>query len=69
MEQIQKNQAGVKNEFENVRPYLDNTSQEITRTFDRIEARERHINQQLESLLNQYRQQQDRLAEATERYR
>uniref|UniRef100_A0A914CP53 Intraflagellar transport protein 57 homolog n=1 Tax=Acrobeloides nanus TaxID=290746 RepID=A0A914CP53_9BILA len=87
MDQIQKNQAGVKNEFENVRPYLDNTPRigectwirfkkiklesrmKITRTFDRIEARERHINQQLESLLNQYRQQQDRLAEATERYR
>lgn len=69
MEQIQKHQASVKTEFANVRPYIENMSQEIARTFDRIEARERHINQQLEGLLNQYRSQQDNLAEATEKYR
>ena len=59
----------IKNNFSQAKPFLLDTQKEIVESTQRIEARERHINQQLSSLLGQYRTIQDRIAEKSEQYR
>ncbi|KHN73240.1 Intraflagellar transport protein che-13 [Toxocara canis] len=50
-------------------PSLDNMSKELEKNLERIATREKHLNNQLEGLLNQLRVAQDRLAESKEKYK
>ncbi|KAE9551300.1 hypothetical protein FO519_005480 [Halicephalobus sp. NKZ332] len=69
IEQMNKQLQAIKTNFNQAKPFLIETQKEITESTQRIEARERHINQQLSSLLGQYRTIQDRIAEKSEQYR
>ena len=49
--------------------YLDKLHEEITRTLEKINSREKYINNQLEPLLVDFRAVQDQFSETKERYR
>uniref|UniRef100_A0A7E4V7N9 Intraflagellar transport protein 57 homolog n=1 Tax=Panagrellus redivivus TaxID=6233 RepID=A0A7E4V7N9_PANRE len=69
MEQLSKQLNTVKTHFGVAKPFLKDVQSELTDVMQRIEARERHINSQLGSLLQQYRSVQDKIAERSEQYR
>uniref|UniRef100_A0A914QYM0 Intraflagellar transport protein 57 homolog n=1 Tax=Panagrolaimus davidi TaxID=227884 RepID=A0A914QYM0_9BILA len=68
IDQMNKQLQSIKNNFLLAKPFLLETQKEIIDSTQRIEARERHINQQLSSLLGQYRTIQDRIAEKSQQY-
>uniref|UniRef100_A0AC34QFU9 Uncharacterized protein n=1 Tax=Panagrolaimus sp. JU765 TaxID=591449 RepID=A0AC34QFU9_9BILA len=69
IDQMNKQLQTIKTNFNQAKPFLVDMQKEIVESNSRIEARERHINQQLSSLLGQYRTIQDQIAEINEQYR
>ncbi|XP_078590345.1 intraflagellar transport protein 57 homolog [Branchiostoma floridae x Branchiostoma japonicum] len=68
-EQMLQHRDGIEHSLTETRGHLDKLHQEITRTLEKIGSREKYINNQLESFLQEFRAMQDQLAQAKEKYR
>ena len=66
---MHQHHGGIETALVDSRQQLDRLHDEISKTMEKIGSREKYLNQQLESLLNEYRMMQDQLAEARERYK
>lgn len=69
VEQMHQHKEGIETSLTETKTYLDKLHDEITRTLEKINSREKYINNQLEHLLVEFRGAQDSLAETKERYR
>lgn len=69
VEQMHQHKDGIETSLTETKSYLDKLHDEITRTLEKINSREKYINNQLEHLLVEFRGAQDSLAETKERYR
>jgi hypothetical protein len=67
--QLAKLQETTKNQFDTVQPFLSQMSSEISQSIERIRSREKHLNEQLDGLLQEHRQARNALAEIREKYR
>lgn len=56
-------------QFDVIQPFLSQMSSDISQSVERIRSREKHLNEQLESLLQEHRQARNALAEIREKYR
>ncbi|XP_065056792.1 intraflagellar transport protein 57 homolog [Rhopilema esculentum] len=68
-EQMKQYSDGIDTSLTETKGQLDKLHQEISKTLEKIASREKYINNQLENLMQEYRGQQDQLAEAKERYK
>ncbi|XP_053408903.1 intraflagellar transport protein 57 homolog isoform X1 [Mercenaria mercenaria] len=69
VEQMHQHKDGIETSLTETKTYLDKLHDEITRTLEKINSREKYINNQLEHHLVEFRGAQDSLAETKERYR
>jgi hypothetical protein len=67
--QLEKLQETTRIQFDLVQPFLSQMSSEIGQSVDRIRSREKHLNEQLDGLLQEHRQARNALAEVREKYR
>ncbi|KAI6182035.1 Intraflagellar transport protein che-13 [Aphelenchoides bicaudatus] len=67
--QLAKLQETTRTQFDTVQPFLSQMSSEISQSVERIRSREKHLNEQLDGLLQEHRQARNALAEAREKYR
>jgi len=68
-QQLGKLQKTIENQFEVVQPLLSQMGAEIGQSVERIKSREKHLNEQLDGLLQEHRQARNELAEVREKYR
>ncbi|KAK3107866.1 hypothetical protein FSP39_023899, partial [Pinctada imbricata] len=69
VEQMHQHKDGIETSLTETKSYLDKLHDEITRTLEKINSREKYINNQLEHLLAEFRAAQEQLSETKERYR
>eukprot|EP00051_Salpingoeca_urceolata_P027961 m.484219 g.484219 ORF g.484219 m.484219 type:complete len:420 (-) comp23254_c0_seq1:33-1292(-) len=67
-EDMQQHHTAIQSSLVDTKGQLDRLHTEISRTLEKIGSREKYVNTQLDSLLQEYRVQQDSLAGTTERY-
>eukprot|EP00055_Hartaetosiga_balthica_P014701 m.82362 g.82362 ORF g.82362 m.82362 type:complete len:425 (-) comp8666_c0_seq5:1739-3013(-) len=67
--QMKENTSTVEGALGDTKGYLSQLGQEIEKTLAKIGSREKYINGQLESLITEYRQNQDSYAMTKERYK
>ncbi|XP_010146766.1 PREDICTED: intraflagellar transport protein 57 homolog, partial [Eurypyga helias] len=68
VDQMHQHQDGIESSLKETKGYLDKLHNEISRTLEKINSRERYINNQLEHLVQEYRSAQALLSEAKEKY-
>uniref|UniRef100_A0AC35U3Q5 Intraflagellar transport protein 57 homolog n=1 Tax=Rhabditophanes sp. KR3021 TaxID=114890 RepID=A0AC35U3Q5_9BILA len=68
-EQMSKYFEELDNNFNTMKPNLLKIKDSVDNDLERIDSREKHLNSQLDPILQQYRISQDKLAEVRERYR
>lgn len=68
-EQLSRLQEQLGAQFEAVRPFLAQLAAELQQSVERIGSREKHLNEQLHPLLQDFRLARNALAELSERYR
>ncbi|XP_001518621.1 intraflagellar transport protein 57 homolog [Ornithorhynchus anatinus] len=68
VDQMHQHKEAIESALKETKGYLDRLHNEITRTLEKIGSREKYINNQLESLVQEYRTVQTQLSEATELY-
>lgn len=68
VDQMHQHKDGIDSSLEETRGYLDKIHNEISRTLEKINSREKFINNQLEHLVQEYRSAQALLSEAKEKY-
>ena len=69
VEQMFQHQQGIENSLSVTKPQLEKLRDEIQRTFEKISSREKYINNQLEQYVQEFRNAQDNLAQAKEKYK
>uniref|UniRef100_A0A1I7W8V8 Intraflagellar transport protein 57 homolog n=1 Tax=Heterorhabditis bacteriophora TaxID=37862 RepID=A0A1I7W8V8_HETBA len=69
LEQMNTMHKNMTELFEQVGPQLEQITGEVEKSLERIESRERTINQQLGGLLSKFKETQDSRAEVRERYK
>ncbi|XP_065668359.1 intraflagellar transport protein 57 homolog [Hydra vulgaris] len=67
-EQMQQYSKGINETLHDTQSQLDKLHQEISKTLEKVTSREKYINSQLESLVQEYRNSQDKLAVIKEKY-
>ncbi|NXF34779.1 IFT57 protein, partial [Nyctibius bracteatus] len=68
VDQMHQHKDGIESSLKETRGYLDKLHNEISRTLEKINSREKYINSQLEHLIQEYRLAQASLSEAKEKY-
>lgn len=68
-EQLTKLQNTLNTQFESIRPFLAQLSGDLQQNVERITLREKHLNEQLQPQLNEFRIAKGQLAEITEKYK
>jgi estrogen-related receptor beta like 1 len=68
VEQMQEHKAGIEANLKDTRGQLDKFHVDVSRTLEKISTREKYLNNQLEHLLVEFRNAQDRVAEARQHY-
>ncbi|XP_042722747.1 intraflagellar transport protein 57 homolog [Lagopus leucura] len=68
VDQMHQHKDGIESSLKETRGYLDKFHNEISRTLEKINSREKYINNQLEHLIQEYRSAQALLSEAKEKY-
>ncbi|KFV51372.1 Intraflagellar transport protein 57, partial [Gavia stellata] len=68
LDQMHQHKDGIESSLKETRGYLDKLHNEISRTLEKINSREKYINNQLEHLVQEYRSAQALLSEAKEKY-
>lgn len=66
---MHQHKDGIETSLIDTKTHLDKLQNEITRTLEKINSREKYINNQLEHLLGEFRATQEQLSESKERYR
>ncbi|KAJ7422389.1 intraflagellar transport 57 [Willisornis vidua] len=66
VDQMHQHKNGIDSSLKETRGYLDKLHNEISRTLEKINSREKYINSQLEHLVQEYRSAQALLSEITE---
>ena len=69
VDQMRHHQKGIETSLAVTKPQLDKLRDEIYRTFEKIGSREKYINNQLEQYVQEFRNAQDHLAQAKEKYK
>lgn len=69
VEQMHQHQSDIETSMVETQSQLDKLYTEVTRTLEKIGSREKYINQQLETQIEEYRNLQDKLAEVQQRYK
>lgn len=67
--QLAKLQETTRAQFDLVQPFLNQISSDIGQSVERIRSREKHLNEQLDGMLQEHRQARNALAEIREKYR
>ncbi|XP_063249893.1 intraflagellar transport protein 57 homolog [Prinia subflava] len=67
-DQMHQHKDGIDTSLTKARGYLDKLHDEISRTLEKINSREKYINNQLEHLVQEYRSARALLSEAKEKY-
>jgi uncharacterized coiled-coil DUF342 family protein len=67
--QLEKLQETTRTQLESVQPFLTQISSEIGQSVERIRSREKHLNEQLDGMLQEHRHTRNALAEIREKYR
>ncbi|XP_067402311.1 intraflagellar transport protein 57 homolog isoform X1 [Emydura macquarii macquarii] len=68
VDQMHQHKDGIETALKETRGYLDKLHNEISRTLEKVNSREKYINNQLEHLVQEYRTAQAQLSEAKEKY-
>ncbi|KFO73406.1 Intraflagellar transport protein 57, partial [Cuculus canorus] len=68
LDQMHQHKDGIESFLKETRGYLDKLHNEISRTMEKINSREKYINNQLEHLVQEYCSAQALLSEAKEKY-
>ncbi|XP_005490469.3 intraflagellar transport protein 57 homolog isoform X1 [Zonotrichia albicollis] len=68
VDQMHQHKDGIDSSLKETRGYLDKLHNEISRTLEKINSREKYISNQLEHLIQEYRSAQALLSEAKEKY-
>jgi len=69
VEQMQEHKHRIETSFVEAGSQLDKIQNDIQKTLEKIGSREKYINNQLESLVQEYRSVQERLSQAKEKYK
>lgn len=69
VEQMEKLEKALGEQYAELRPFLARTSDEINEAMERIGSREQHLNDQFAGLLSLYRNKQNELATISEQYK
>ncbi|CAM4440373.1 unnamed protein product [Caretta caretta] len=68
IDQMHQHKDGIESALKETRGYLDKLHNEISRTLEKVNSREKYLNNQLEHLVQEYRTAQAQLSEAKEKY-
>ncbi|XP_010136773.1 PREDICTED: intraflagellar transport protein 57 homolog [Buceros rhinoceros silvestris] len=68
VDQMHQHKDGIESSLKETRGYLDKLHNEISKTLEKINSREKYMNNQLEHLVQEYRSAQALLSEAKEKY-
>uniref|UniRef100_A0A8C8VDR7 Intraflagellar transport protein 57 homolog n=1 Tax=Pelusios castaneus TaxID=367368 RepID=A0A8C8VDR7_9SAUR len=68
VDQMHQHKDGIESALKETKGYLDKLHNEISRTLEKVNSREKYINNQLEHLIQEYRTAQAQLSEAKEKY-
>ncbi|CAG0917706.1 unnamed protein product [Notodromas monacha] len=68
VEQMQEHKSGIEGNLKDTRSQLDKFHADVSRTLDKVMTREKYLNNQLEHLLVEFRNAQDRVAECRQHY-
>ncbi|XP_074855018.1 intraflagellar transport protein 57 homolog isoform X3 [Carettochelys insculpta] len=68
VDQMHQHKDGIESALKETRGYFDKLHNEISRTLEKVNSREKYINNQLEHLVQEYRTAQAQLSEAKEKY-
>ncbi|XP_023833220.1 intraflagellar transport protein 57 homolog [Salvelinus sp. IW2-2015] len=68
VDQMHQHKDGIKSSLKEAKGYLDKLQEEIGKTLEKVGSREKYINNQLEHLIQDYRNAQSKLSEARECY-
>ncbi|EGD80507.1 hypothetical protein PTSG_01098 [Salpingoeca rosetta] len=69
LQQMQDNKTQIEGALKDTTQHLSKLEKDIAKTLEKIMSREKYINGQLETLVSEFRQQQDSLAATQERYK
>lgn len=69
VEQMHQNQEMIDTSLKETKTQLNKLYDDIVKTMEKISSREKYINSQLETMLSDFRKQQDKLTETKEKYR
>eukprot|EP00126_Sphaerothecum_destruens_P009612 Sdes_comp20550_c0_seq10m15305 len=67
-QQMQQHDENIRQGFTQAKGQLDKLSKEMSVTLEKIQSREKYVNTQLDNLIQEYRRNQDKLAEVREKY-
>ncbi|KAM4604931.1 intraflagellar transport protein 57 homolog [Polymixia lowei] len=68
VDQMHQHRDGITASMKETKAYLDKLQEDISKTLEKVSSREKYINNQLESLIQEYRSAQAKFSEAKERY-
>uniref|UniRef100_A0AAY4ALG8 Intraflagellar transport protein 57 homolog n=1 Tax=Denticeps clupeoides TaxID=299321 RepID=A0AAY4ALG8_9TELE len=68
VDQMHQHQAGIKTSLKDAKGYLDKLQEDLSKTLEKVNSREKYINTQLEHLVSEYRTVQSQLSQAKELY-
>lgn len=68
VDQMHQHQDGINSSLKDAKSHLDKLQEDIGKTLEKVGSREKYINNQLESLIHEYRSAQAKLREVIERY-
>uniref|UniRef100_A0A3B3U8L5 Intraflagellar transport protein 57 homolog n=1 Tax=Poecilia latipinna TaxID=48699 RepID=A0A3B3U8L5_9TELE len=63
LDQMHQHRDGIKTSLKDTKSYLDKLQEDIGKTLEKVSSREKYINNQLEPLIQEYRNAQARLSE------
>ncbi|XP_056148969.1 intraflagellar transport protein 57 homolog [Lampris incognitus] len=68
VEQMHEHRDGIQSSLKETKVYLDKLQEDIGKTLEKVSSREKYINNQLEHLIQEYRNAQAKLSQAKELY-
>ncbi|XP_019714101.1 intraflagellar transport protein 57 homolog [Hippocampus comes] len=69
VEQMHRHRDGISTSFKEAKGYLERLQEDIGKTLEKVRSREKYINNQLEHLIQEYRNAQAQLGQVKEQYR
>lgn len=69
VEQMTSYQNSIGDLLTNTQKHLDKLHQDISKTLEKVESREKYVNTQLDNIVSEFRQKQDKLAATNESYK